>query len=122
MSVMSSEHPQLTELGHKWIAAWNSRNLEHVLTLYADDAEMTSDHVVRLGFSVQGSLRGKHNLRAYWSKAFAANTDLHFNEIALYTSPNSLVVHYENQRGQKICEYLRVDRDGRIVQGSANHL
>jgi ketosteroid isomerase-like protein len=119
---MSSEHPELADLGRKWIAAWNSRDLEHVLTLYAEDAEMTSDHVVRLGFSVQGSLRGKHNLRAYWTKALASNTDLRFREIAVYTSPNSLVVHYENQRGQKICEYLRVDRDGRIVQGSANNL
>ena len=119
---MSSEHPELAELGRKWIAAWNSRDLEYVLTLYAEDAEMTSDHVVRLGFSVQGSLRGKHNLRAYWTKALAGNVDLHFTEVAIYTSPNSLVVHYENQRGQKICEYLRVDRDGRIVQGSANNL
>jgi ketosteroid isomerase-like protein len=119
---MSSEHSELAELGRKWIAAWNSRDLEQVLTLYADEAEMTSDLIARLGFSVQGSLRGKHNLRAYWTKALAGNTDLHLNEIAVYTSPNSLVVHYENQRGQKICEYLRVDRDGRIVQGSANHL
>jgi hypothetical protein len=83
---------------------------------------MTSDRIVALGFSVQDSLRGKHNLRAYWSKALASNADLHFREIALYTSPNSLVVHYENQHGQKVCEYLRVDRNGRIVQGSANHL
>jgi ketosteroid isomerase-like protein len=119
---MAGEHPQLVELGHRWIAAWNSRDLERVLTLYADDAEMTSDHVVRLGFSVQGSLRGKHNLRAYWTKALAANVDLHIEAIGVYTSPNSLIVHYENQRGQKICEYLRVDRDGKIVQGSANHL
>ncbi len=119
---MSSEHPELAELGRKWIAAWNTRDLKHVLTLYAEDAEMTSDHVVRLGFSVQGSLRGKHNLRAYWSKALAGNADLHFTEIAVYTSPNSLVVHYQNQHRQKICEYLRVNRDGRIVQGSANHI
>jgi hypothetical protein len=119
---VSSEHPKLVELGRRWISAWNSRDLEQVLALYSDDAEMTSDHVVRLGFSVQGSLRGKHNLRAYWTKALGANADLHFKEIAVYTSPNSLVVHYENQRGQTICEYLRVDRDGRIIQGSANHL
>jgi ketosteroid isomerase-like protein len=119
---MATEHPELTELGHQWIAAWNSRDLERVLTLYADDAEMTSDLIAQLGFSVQGSLRGKHNLRAYWTKALAANTDLHLEAIAVYTSPNSLIVHYENQRGQKICEYLRVGRDGKIVQGSANHL
>jgi ketosteroid isomerase-like protein len=119
---MADQHPELAELGHQWIAAWNSRDLERVLTLYPDDAEMTSDLIARLGLSVQGSLRGKHNLRAYWTKALAANTDLHFEAIAVYTSPNSLIVHYENQRGQKICEYLRVGRDGKIVQGSANHL
>src|SRR5438477_9908451 len=102
---MSNEHPALVELGERWVAAWNTRDLEHVLTLYADDAEMTSDRIVQLGFSVQGSLRGKHNLRAYWSKALAGITDLHFKLIAVYTSPNSLVVHYENQRGQMICEY-----------------
>ncbi len=119
---MSSKHPQLVELGQQWIDAWNSRDLERVLTFYADDAEMTSDLIVRLGFSVQGSLRGKHNLRAYWTKGLAAASELHFKAIGIYTSPNSLIVHYENQRGQKICEYLRVGRDGKIVQGSANHL
>jgi hypothetical protein len=119
---MSSEHPELVALGHTWIAAWNARDLEHVLTLYADDAEMTSDVIIRLGFSVQGSVRGKNNLRAYWSKALAGLPDLHFKLIGLFTSPNSVVVHYENHRGQTICEYLRINRDGKIVQGSANHL
>jgi len=119
---MSSEHPELIELGHKWIASWNARDLEQVLTLYADDAEMTSDTIVRLGLAVQGSLRGKDNLRLYWSKALPLAPHLHFDLIGLYTSPNSVIVHYKNDRGRTICEYLRVGRDGRIVQGSANHL
>ncbi len=119
---MTGTPTELAELGSKWVAAWNSRDLERVLALYAEDAEMTSDHIVRLGLSIQGTLRGKHNLRAYWTKALSANSDLHFKPIEFYTSPNSLVVHYENQRGQKICEYLRVDREGKIIQGSANHL
>ncbi len=122
MQQLSKEHPELAELARKWIAAWNSRDLEHVLILCGVDAEMPSDHIVRLGFAVQGSLRGKHNLRAYWTKALANNADLHFKLIEIYTSPDSLIVHYENQRRQHICEYLRVDHDGRIVQGSANHL
>ena len=117
---MNHEHPELVELGQTWVAAWNTRDLEYVLSLYAEDAEMTSDGIVRLGLSVQGSLRGKNNLRAYWSKALASHPDLHFTLIGLFTSPNSVIVHYENERGQTICEYLRVDRDGKIVQGSAN--
>lgn len=119
-------HPELIALGKAWIAAWNSRDLDRILALYADDAEMTSDGIVRLGFTVQGSVRGKANLRAYWSKALALLPNLHFEPTGFFTSPNSVVVHYANDRGQTICEYLRVGQFGAtaglIVQGSANHL
>src|SRR5262249_10304106 len=119
-------HPELIALGRSWIAAWNSRDLERVLALYADDAEMTSDGIIKLGFTVQGSVRGKQNLRAYWSKALALLPDLHFELVGLFTSPNSIVVHYTDERGRTICEYLRVGQVGAnaglIVQGSANHL
>ena len=37
-------------------------------------------------------------------------------------SPDSVVVFYENERGGRICEYLRLDDAGKIRQGSANHL
>ena len=123
---MSDAHPDLNALGKAWIAAWNSRDLERVLALYAEDAEMTSDGIVRLGFTVQGSVRGKQNLRAYWSKALALLPNLHFTLTGIFTSPNSLIVHYIDDRGQTICEYLRVGQIGAnaglIVQGSANHL
>jgi hypothetical protein len=49
-------------------------------------------------------------------------TDLHFTLIDTYVSPDSVVVCYENERGNKICEYLRLDDAGKIKQGSANHL
>ena len=48
--------------------------------------------------------------------------DLHFTLIDTYVSPDSVVAFYQNEHGKKICEYLRVNADGRIVQGSANHL
>jgi ketosteroid isomerase-like protein len=120
-----TDHPDLFALGEAWIAAWNARDLDRVLALYSDDAEMTSDGIIRLGFTVQGSVHGKQNLRAYWSKALALLPSLHFTTIGFFTSPNSVIVHYTNERGQTICEYLRVGQAGAnaglIVQGSANH-
>ena len=112
-------------LGKAWIAAWNARDLERILAMYSEDAEMTSDGITRLGFTVLGSLRGKQNLRAYWSAALTRLPDLHFTPTGFFTSPNSVVVAYVNDRGQAICEYLRVSPHGAsaglIVQGSANH-
>ena len=118
------EHHQpsaLAALAPKWIESWNSRDLERVLTLYDDAAEMTSDGIQALGLAPSGTLRGKEALRAYWSKALALVPDLHFTLMEAFVSPDSVAVLYQNERGKKICEYLRVNAQGRIIQGSANH-
>lgn len=120
-----SQHHQpstLAALGHTWVEAWNARDLERVLTLYAEDAVMTSDRIPVMGFDASGTVRGKDALRAYWGKALGLIPNLHFTVIDVFVSPDSAVVFYENQRGKRICEYLRVNEAGLIVQGSANHL
>jgi len=109
-------------LGKQWIDAWNSHDLERILALYSDDSEMTSDKIPLLGLDPTGTLRGKDRLRQYWSKGLGLLPNLHFTLIDIYVSPDSLVVFYENERGAKICEYLRLNADGKIRQGSANHL
>jgi hypothetical protein len=49
----------LAALGRIWVEAWNSRDLERVLSLYAEDTEMTSDRIPALGFDASGTLRGR---------------------------------------------------------------
>ncbi len=93
----------IAALGREWIAAWNSHDLERVLALYADDAEMTSDKIQALGFEASGTLRGKDRLRAYWGKALAMLPNLRFDLIDTYVSPDSVVVFYQNERGAQIC-------------------
>ncbi len=112
----------LAALGREWVEAWNSRDLERVLTMYSEDAEMTSDRIPPLGFGASGTVHGKDSLRAYWSKALSLIPNLHFTLIDTYVSPDSVVVFYQNERGNRICEYLRLDAAGKIARGSANHL
>ena len=119
---MPIDAAKLAALGREWIAAWNSHDLERILALYAEDSEMTSDRIQALGLEASGTLRGKAQLRMYWSKAFQLLPNLHFELIDIFVSPDSVVVFYLNDRGARICEYLRVDGEGRIRQGSANHL
>ena len=112
----------LAALGRDWVDAWNARDLERVLTMYSEDVEMTSDRIPPLGFGAGGTVHGKDSLRAYWSKALTLVPDLCFTLIDTYVSPDSVVVFYQNERGDRICEYLRLDAAGKIRQGSANHL
>ncbi|WP_342730765.1 nuclear transport factor 2 family protein [Bradyrhizobium sp. B117] len=120
-----SQHHQpstLAALGRTWVEAWNARDLERVLTLYDEAAVMTSDRISAMGIDASGTVRGRESLRAYWGKALALLPELHFSLIDVFVSPDSMVVFYENERGKRICEYLRVNDAGLIVQGSANHL
>jgi len=122
MQAQHHDAAHLAALGRQWIAAWNSHDLERVLALYAEDSEMTSDKIPALGFDSSGTLRGKAGIRAYWAKALQLLPDLQFTLIDTYVSPDSIVVFYQNERGAKICEYLRLNAEGKIIQGSANHL
>ena len=109
-------------LGREWIAAWNAHDLDRVLALYTENFEMNSKHIVGFGFDPSGTLRGKGKVREYWAFALTKVPDLHFKLIGVYTSPDSVIVHYENERGGKVCEYLRFDAAGKIFQTSGNYL
>jgi ketosteroid isomerase-like protein len=113
---------ELAALGREWVEAWNSRDLERVLTFYSEEAEMTSPRIPEIALETSGTLHGKDALRAYWGKGLPLIPNLHFTLIDTYVSPDSVVVFYQNERGNKICEYLRLDAAGKIQQGSANHL
>jgi ketosteroid isomerase-like protein len=118
----TDKQQDMTALGREWIAAWNAHDLDRVLALYAEDFEMTSPHIVGFGFDASGTLRGKAKVRDYWAFALAKVTNVHFELIDVYTSPDSVIVFYRNERGGKVCEYLRFDATGKIVQGSGNYL
>jgi len=122
MALQHHDPAYCAALGKQWIDAWNSHDLDRILALYAEDTEMTSDKIPALGFDPSGTVRGKERLRQYWRKGMDLLPNLHFTLIDLYVSPDSLVVFYRNERGANICEYLRLNADGRIKQGSANHL
>jgi predicted ester cyclase len=113
---------RLEEIGHLWIEAWNSRDLERVLSLYDERAEMVSGVIIRLGIKPDGRDLGKSDLRAYWARALETLPNLHFTLLDLSVSPDSVIVRYVNERGSTMCEYLRVGGNGKIIQGSANHL
>lgn len=122
MQALERTLEQRTAFADTWIGAWNSRDLDQVLALYADDSEMVSDKIIKLGLDPNGRLRGKDNLRVYWGRALPLRPKLHFTLINAFVSPDSLVVFYRDELGHEICEYLRLNGDGKIVQGSANHI
>jgi ketosteroid isomerase-like protein len=99
-----------------WAAAWNNRDLEAVLQHFAEDAVFTSPVVQRIGFASDGVVRGKAELRRYWTAALAHNLDLQFQVTGLYEGVDMFVIGYQDQQGADRMEVL-VFRDGLVVEG-----
>ncbi len=113
--------PEPPGYAEHWIGSWNARDVEAVLTHYADDVVFTSPTAIRFAPESGGTIRGKDALRSYWTRALEGNPDLHFELIGLYAGIDTLVLHYRNQLGGLVNEVLTF-RDGLIASGHATYL
>lgn len=62
----------------RWVAAFESKDLDRVLAFYTDDVIFHSPLVARLSHDPSGTVHGKEALRAYVKKSFEV-----FDHIAL---------------------------------------
>jgi hypothetical protein len=105
----------------RWIALWNSRDLDGVLELFADHVVFSSPTAARLLEGSGGVVRGKAALRAYWADALSRNPALHFDLLGAYAGINTIVINFRHQTGVHASEVLIFG--GRlIVEGHATHL
>jgi ketosteroid isomerase-like protein len=104
----------------EWIAAWNARDLERILSHYTDDFEMSSPVIVRLMGEPSGALRGKAAVRDYWARALARIPDLHFALIDVYTGASSVVIHYDGPRGAS-AEVFWFNEAGKVYRAGAHY-
>ena len=100
----------------EWAAAWNSHDLERVLTHYTDDVEFASPKITELLGDPSGVARGKEALRAYWGSALKLLPDLHFTVEDVRAGVDSVVIAYRNERGRGVTEVLTF-RDGLVCRG-----
>jgi len=109
-------------LAERWIAAWNSHDLERIFALYADDFEMRSPLIAERGFSPTGALRGKAAIRPYWGAGIAtAQPPLQFELLDAYGGVATVAIHYRSVGHKLVIEILELDAHGRVIRGGACH-
>jgi ketosteroid isomerase-like protein len=106
-------------LATEWIAAWNSHDLERILSHYTDSFEMRSPLIAERDFSTTGTLHGKAAIRPYWSAGLAATLPIRFELLDVYTGINTVVIHYRSVGRRLVTEVLELNDSLRIVRGSA---
>ena len=87
------------EFANHWIEAWNSHDLDEILSHYTDDFEMSSPVIVGTMNEPSGKLKGKESIRVYWSKALAKYPDLRFEKLHVLSGIGSVTIIYNGVRG-----------------------
>jgi hypothetical protein len=112
---------EVTEFAEHWVAAWNSHDLDTIMTHYAEEIELISPVAAQLLQDPQGKVVGKAAVRNYFQKGLEAYPHLEFSLKDILWGLNSIVLYYNNQKGTCTAEYMELAPNGRISRVVANY-
>ena len=103
----------------EWIDAWNSHDLDRILSHYTDDFEMSSPLIIERMGVAEGVLRGKPSIRPYWQGGLDARPPLRFELHDVLVGVNTVVIYYRSTtRNRMVAEVLTLNGEGRVVAGA----
>lgn len=105
----------------EWIDAWNSHDLDRILSHYTDDFQLSSPFIPLVAGEPSGILKGHEAIRAYWRKALALRPNLHFKLVAVLVGVTSIVIYYSRDDGKFAAENFEFNLEGKVVRSSAHH-
>lgn len=117
---MTQEHA--LEFATGWTEAWNRRDVEAVLALFAEDAEFVSPKAQQ--FVGRAALKGKAEIRNYWETALTKIDDLRFTLDSVFVGPaeRQAAILYSsrlNGRTSRAIEMLTFNEHALVVRGEA---
>lgn len=111
-------------IAHAWFEAFNTHNLEKLLSLYDDDAEHFSPKLKVRHPETKGLITGKEALRKWWQDSFNRLPSLHYKVTSLTANSDRVFMEYlrtvENEDNSLIAEVLEI-KEGLIVASRVYH-
>ncbi|HRH67332.1 MAG TPA: nuclear transport factor 2 family protein [Bacteroidia bacterium] len=117
-------HLKILEIAQAWFAAFNNKNLEALLQLYAEDANHFSPKLKLRQPETGGWISGKEALRKWWEDAFQRLPTLHYEIKTLTANDERVFMEYqreaEGEATQMIAEVLEISQ-GKIRSSRVYH-
>lgn len=107
------------QFAKEWIQAWNSHDLERILSHYADDFTMSSPYIAQIADVASGTLNGKASVRAYWAAALDKMPALRFEHVQTLVGADSVTIYYRGVRGMAAEVFFF--GQGHLVKKAAAH-
>jgi hypothetical protein len=109
------------QLAHYWVSAWNSHDLDAIMSHYAGEVILTSPVATKLLNDASGRVVGKDALRSYFKLGLAAYPNLAFELVDVMWGISSVVLYYVNQKGTKSGEFMELDSEQKVIRVVANY-
>jgi hypothetical protein len=109
------------QFAHGWVQAWNSHDLDSVMSHYAAEVALTSPIAAKLLGDPSGTVAGKAAVRSYFERGLEAYPNLTFELLDVMWGIRSVVLYYVNQKGTKTAEFMEFDGSGKVVRVVANY-
>jgi len=103
-----------------WLRAWNSHDLEAIMSHYSADVEFSSPLVMQVINEPTGVIRGRDALRAYFEKGLSQFPELHFEMIDVLCGVGSVTVYYRSAE-MTVAEVMMFDNSGAICKSLAHY-
>jgi SnoaL-like domain len=101
----------------EWIAAWNSHDLDRILSHYVEDFEMSSPLIIERKIDPSGVLRGKAAIREYWAIGLAAVPPIQFELIDVHVGINAIGILYRSIGRRRVMEMLTFNEQREVIRG-----
>ena len=105
----------------EWIAAWNSHDLNRVLSHYSEDFEMSSPFIAKMCNEPSGKLKGRNNVGEYWRKSLEKMPDLKFELLDVFAGASSMTIYYKSALNLFATEVLFFDDQGKVFKAAAHY-
>jgi hypothetical protein len=115
------DHITAKRFADDWYSARNAHDLGRILSLYADDVEVSSPLVSILAEKPDGEIVGTEALRAYFAAGLEKYPAHQFEPVTLFVGVNSLVLHYLGASGRPAAEFVVLNDQGQIAGYRAHY-
>lgn len=105
----------------QWIEAWNSHDLEKILSHYTADFEITTPMIKSVMGMEVNSLKGREAVRKYWAAALQKMPELYFELKEVTVGVDSIAVYYRSVLGKHTIEVMFINDEGKIHQVIAHY-
>jgi len=82
---------------------------------------MSSPVIIKLAGEPSGTLKGKHAVGVYWTKALELMPNLHFDLLATLIGVDSITLYYQGARGPA-AEVFHFNPNGKVARAYAHYL